>query len=83
MNRKLPVWVLIAAIGLLGLLALVRTSYAHEPKSLAVAPAQDAQGAVGAGGMIMDGDWFYIVHGHKLYKVQKSTMSVFQSIDLN
>jgi len=42
------------------------------------------QAGTGAGGsIVMDGDWLYIVHGNHLYKVQKSTMSVFQTIDLN
>jgi hypothetical protein len=42
------------------------------------------QGAVAGGGsIIMDGDWLYVVRDAKLYKVQKSTMSVFQSVELN
>ncbi len=40
-------------------------------------------GAGSSGSILMDGDWLYIVHGNHLYKVQKSTMSVFQTIDLN
>lgn len=42
-----------------------------------------AQGGLGSGSFVMDGDWFYILHGSKFYKVQKSTMSVFQTVDLN
>jgi hypothetical protein len=40
-------------------------------------------GGGGSGSIVMDGDWLYVVHGNHLYKVQKSTMSVFQTIDLN
>jgi hypothetical protein len=41
------------------------------------------QAGSGSGSFVMDGDWFYVLHGNHFYKIQKSTMSVFQTLELN
>jgi hypothetical protein len=51
-------------------------------RSVAAAPVIVGQGG-GSGSLVMDGDWFYVLRGNKFYKIQKSTFSVFQTLDLN
>ena len=72
------------AVGVQKSSAQVAREQAIRSLTSAVPATVDKQAPDATGGsMIMDGDWFYVVRGKRFYKIQKSTMTVFQTLDLN